>query len=132
MKYRIRTLLLLVSCAAVALWAGAGCSKASKQARHTTRGDEYFQKEQFAKAEIEYLSALRLAPKDPVLARKIATLYYEQGRSATALRAWTFVGQLQPNDPEVHTRLANLFLGAHHYGEARQEILSVVTNQSAP
>jgi tetratricopeptide (TPR) repeat protein len=132
MKYRIRTLLLLVSCVAFALLPGAGCSKASKQARHTARGDEYFQKEQFAKAEIEYLSALRLAPKDPILARKIATLYYEQGRSISALRAWSFVRLLQPNDPEVHSRLAHIYMGVHDFGHARQEILSVVTNQSAP
>src|SRR5215207_9002149 len=101
MKDQIRTLLLSAIYGAVLLLlGGAGCSPAAKQARHTARGDEYLQKEQFAKAEIEYLSALRLAPKDPALTRKIATVYYEQGSSITALRAWSIVRQLQPDDVE--------------------------------
>src|SRR5436190_3989290 len=130
MKNRIRTILLLVSCVAIAWLPGAGCTRANKQARHTARGDEYLKKEEFAKAEIEYLSALRLSPQDPVLTRKIGTLYYEQGRSFTALRAWLIVQRLQPNDPEVHSRLANIYMGAHDFTHARQEILSVVTNQA--
>lgn len=106
-----------------------GCSREAKLSKHVARGDDYFQKDEFSKAEIEYLNALRLSPKDASITRKLATLYYEQGRSVSAMRALLFVRQSHPNDVDLRFKTANLLLSLRDYTGARKEALFVATNQ---
>lgn len=108
---------------------GLGCSKTAKQARHTARADEYGKKQQYAKAEVEYLNALRYSPNDTNLAKKLAYVLCEQGRNFSAVSLLNNLKQIAPNDIEVRSKLAENLYHLLSFPLARQESLFVVTNQ---
>ncbi len=119
---------LLLIC--LALLFISGCSKQARQSRYAARGDEYFRKERFAEAELEYLNALRYAPKDTALLRKLGNVFYQQGRIASALQAFQMVKQSQPEDIESAARIADLFYTFRDYRKSREEALGVLKRQS--
>src|SRR5688500_1641868 len=111
-------LLLLLAASGAFL---VGCSKGAKQARHRARADHYFQQQEYAKAEVEYLNALRLAPKDPVVIRQLGFLFFEQSRMRLAAQALGEAKKLDPENADVRFRLATLLLQAGDVTNARSE-----------
>lgn len=107
-----------------------GCSREARKARHAKKGDGYYQKQEYSKAELEYLSALQNGPRDADLVRKIAFVYDAQGRVGPAIRALSMAKELRPNDVDVSFRLANVLFGLRDYAQARTNALFVARNQS--
>src|ERR1041384_549928 len=113
----------------VAATLSSGCSREARKERHAKRGDAYFEKQEYSKAEVEYMIALKNAPRDPDLVRKIGSVYQEQGRAMPAARALTMAKELRTNDVEVRFRLANIWFGLRDYSQARAEALFVASHQ---
>ena len=107
--------------ATAVMLAAAGCSRDARLARHRERADSYFQKQEYAKAEVEYLNALRLAPRDVGLMRQLAFIYFEQGRSAMAYQALQQLKQANPEDADVRFRLGALMVQDRDFTNARVE-----------
>ncbi len=106
-----------------------GCSKAAKQARHRTRADRYFQQQEYAKAEVEYMNALRLAPKDPAILRQLGFLFFEQSRMRLAFQALSDAKLRDPQNADVRFRLATLFVQGGEVTNARTEARFVLSQQ---
>ncbi len=106
-----------------------GCSKEAKAKRHRARADSYFQKQEYSKAEVEYMNALRLAPKDPAVMRQLGILYYEQARMHRAVGALSESKKLDPQDADVRFRLGMLFLQFGDVTNARTEARFVLAQQ---
>ena len=97
---------------------GAGCSRESRKARHLERANRYYAAMQYDKAEIEYLSALRLDARDPVAVRRLGIIYHDQGRSPQAFMFLRKAQELDPNDLEVRLKLGLSYLAARGFEEA--------------
>src|ERR1041385_170692 len=74
-----RLFLVLVSLLLV-----SGCSKQAKKERHLKQADQYFDAKDFKKAEIEYLNVLRVDRTNAWVVKRLATIYYDQGRMQQA------------------------------------------------
>ena len=73
--HRIASLLLTLLLLAVV---GAGCSREARKSRHLKRAEKYYQAEQYAPAEIEYLNVLKLEPVNPVAIRRLGLIYHSE------------------------------------------------------
>src|SRR3989337_3927800 len=80
-----------------------GCSSSPEElrARHTKRGDEYFQKEMYKEAVIEYKNAVKAAPKDSSLRLKLAKAALEAKNINTAYEELTNAVGLDPANFEA-------------------------------
>ncbi len=126
MKNRIKQTLALVLTAG--LLAGlTGCSQESKRKRHVERGESYFQKNDFAKAEIEFLGAAKLSPTaDPVVVRRLGMIYHAQGRTFEAYQVLTRAKELMPDDLEMRYLLGTVMVPLHRLQPAREEALFIL------
>src|SRR5271155_3895628 len=103
-----RKLLALALC----LVLSAGCTKASKVQRILQAADADFQAQKYDKAEDEYVSVFRLAPRNPVALRQLGFIYFEQGR-AGALILLKMANKEDKKNAQVQLKLAQL------YGESK-------------
>lgn len=118
-------------------WAGllfllvlvGGCSKASRAARHFERAEAYLQADERAKAEIEYLNALRLQPDAPRPVERLGRLYFEQGRFPRALAFLLRTRELDTNHLEARLRAAQILSALGQNQEARAEAEWVLDRQ---
>lgn len=121
---------------ALVIAVSTGCSAKSKRDRHLQRADNYFDANQYSKAEIEYLNALRYDPAHAHTFARLGTIYYEQGRHS---RAYPFLGrasELNTNDLSLRLKLGHLYCATGKAAEARNEasfiLERVPTNAEAP
>jgi tetratricopeptide (TPR) repeat protein len=114
----------------------AGCSKHAKSVRHLRRGDSYYTAGQYPRAEIEYLSALRLAPTNSHAIGRLGTIYFEEGRPARAYAFLVKAVELRPEDVGLRVKLATFYLSSGKAKEAREQanlVLDITpTNSEAP
>ncbi len=113
-----------------------GCSAKLRMARHQRLGDKYFAAEEFPKAEVEYLIALRLDNTNPHAITRLADIYFQQGRFRRAYAFGLKASQLSTNDVELRVKMATLYLTAHKQKEAHDEAEWILakspTNSVAP
>jgi len=114
---------------ALAVAAGAGCSKQARLGRHLARGNRDFQKEQYDKAEIEYLLVLRAAPQNPAANRQLGLLCYTEGRLPQASFFLHKAAELEPANLDVRLKLGLIYLSAHRPKEAREAAALVLQKQ---
>ncbi len=119
MKLNIKITVLLLMVAAIA-FLGAGCTKQAKKERHLSKANQYFQAGELAKAEIEYLSAMRLGGPDPLAITRLGQIYYERGDLP---RAFAFLNkslEYDTNNVDVHVKVGTIMLTGRKVKEARE------------
>ena len=82
-----------------------GCSKQARFERHLKRAESYFAAKEFKKAEVEYLNALRLQSTNGIAFKKLATIYYEQGKAGQALLYFQGVCALDKDDNDARVKM---------------------------
>ena len=103
-----------------------GCSAEAKASRHLSRADKYFKGGEFEKAKIEYANVLQADPKNVVAFRQLGLIWAEQGAPLRALPYLFKSRELEPNNPEVRTKIA-LALGAlRQIADSRKEALAAL------
>jgi len=125
MRHLIRTVLLTL---VLALAAGltAGCSKAAKRQRHMGRAQNYLAAGDYDRAEIEFRNALKYGFTNLVALEQLGRIYLEQGRNLQALGTLRWVRDVAPTNHAARLLLAQAFLGAGAFKEARQEAMSLL------
>jgi tetratricopeptide (TPR) repeat protein len=126
MKRMLKHALLLVLAAGVG--AGlTGCTAEAKRKRHLSRAEAYFQKNDFKKAEIEYLNVGRLSKTpDPLVVKRLGTIYHAQGRSFEAYQVLAKAKEMNQEDLESRYLLGTVLTTLQRPGAAREEALFVL------
>ena len=117
---QIHLLSILVIAVAMAI-AGAGCSSKAKKDVHLQRADRWFNAGELDKAEIEYLNALQVDPRNPVAIGRLGVIYFDEGRFQKAAPYLYRGSQLEPNNLELHLKLAQIYLAVGMLKQARGE-----------
>ena len=107
----------------------AGCSQSSKISRHLSRADKYYQAEQYTKAQIEYLNALRLDPTNAVAIRQLGFLFYQMGEIPQAYTFLKTAADMDTNNMDVRLKLGMTFLTVRKLKEARAESIVILSRQ---
>src|SRR4030066_1024426 len=99
-----------------------GCSSSPEELRasHTIRGDEYFRKEMYKEAVIEYKNAVKAAPKDSSLRMKLAKAALEARNINTAYEELQKAVELAPAHFEALGKLGGVYVVAGRTEEASQ------------
>ena len=74
---------MTIACIGVALL--GGCSAEARKNRALKRGDEFAAKNQYDRAEIEYINALRDDSQNAHAMASLGVIYLEQGRLVSGL-----------------------------------------------
>src|ERR1051326_406061 len=104
----------------------SGCSKQARKERHLKQADQYFEAKDFKKAEIEYLNVFRGDRTNAWVVKRLATIYYDQGRMQQALPFLLGARELDKDNAEVRIQLAQLMLSARQYQDVRKEVIYVL------
>lgn len=88
-----------------------GCTAQAKKERHLKKAEAFYQKGDYAKAEIEYLNARRFEFTNALAASRLAMIYARQGDNQIALQAIGFALALSPTNTELQLRQGMLFQG---------------------
>src|SRR5437867_2221906 len=128
MQNKSRSLCVL-SVALLIAMAGTSCSREAKKNRHLERANRYFQAEQYEKAEIEYLNALRFDRQNPVAGARLGMICFEQGRLPAAYSLLRKAEQSQPDNLEVRLKLGLTYFNLTGLKEARDEAIYILQKQ---
>lgn len=109
--------------------AGAGCSRQARQARHLERADRYYAQQDHARAEIEYLNALRAGATNVEVFERLAEMLFTRGDLNRAAPFLLQTERLAPDNVTNRLRLASLYLLARQLDQARQQALAVLERQ---
>jgi tetratricopeptide (TPR) repeat protein len=107
----------------------AACSQEAKTARASKRANEYFQKQRYDEAKIEYANVLRLDPNNAEAIRNLGAIWMEQGAPFRALPYLLRTSKDNPSDLETRVRIAAAFLAMDGRGEAANVAAAVLREQ---
>jgi tetratricopeptide (TPR) repeat protein len=112
----------------VVLLLAVGCARSpeAKKARFLARGDQYFKKEQYREAIIEYRNALRIDIANARATQQLAFAHYELGEFGQSARFLLKAQELAPDQLEVRLKLGTLYLLGQRFKEARDEATYVL------
>src|SRR5262245_39088498 len=90
----------------------AGCARSpeAKKARFLDRGDNYFKKEQYREAIIEYRNVLQIDPNQPRAIAQLGLAHYHLGELGQAFRYLLRARELTPDDLEMRQKLGAIYL----------------------
>ncbi|MBI2689292.1 MAG: tetratricopeptide repeat protein [Acidobacteria bacterium] len=108
MTRRISTLLLIV----LALFAAA-CSPEAKKKKALDGGNKYFDKGQYRQARLMYLNAIKVDPRFGEAYYKLALTNLRLGAHAEAMGNLQRTIELQPENLDAHSKLADIYLTAY-------------------
>jgi tetratricopeptide (TPR) repeat protein len=108
---------------------GAGCSKQARAHKHLGQADRYFQAEDYGRAEIEYLNALRLEPTNRQALVNLGLVYCRQGVLPKAAHLLHKAQSQDTNDVEAQLYLGQTLEGLGDAASARREALAILTRQ---
>jgi tetratricopeptide (TPR) repeat protein len=89
---------------------GGGCSKASRIKRLLNAADRDYQAQHYDAAVAGYEAVRHLSYLDPVAIRQLGLIYDEEGRLPEAFMFLAKAYELEPNNPAVQLKLAQLYL----------------------
>src|SRR5689334_12882985 len=95
---------------AILLLGATGCSKQAKAKRHLGRADNYFAAGDYEKAEIEYISVLRLQATNQPALRGLAQIYFEDEMLQNAGGLLGLLKKANTNDIDARSKLARVLL----------------------
>lgn len=127
--------LLVVLALALATGAFSGCSKHSQYRRAMSSANADFAAGRYDRAEIGYMKARQYAPMDPAAIRQLGLIYSYEGRTRLALGYLLKSVELEPTRSDVRLKLAQSWVDARQWQNARQQVLWVLgtdpTNEAA-
>jgi tetratricopeptide (TPR) repeat protein len=109
----------------------AGCSREARKARLLQSAERDFKSGEYDKAKIEYMSLLRLDPRNALAVQQLGVIWLEAG---APLRAGPFLlrtRELAADNIDNRTKLARAFLSVGQIGEARKEATSILEQSPA-
>lgn len=107
----------------------SGCTRQARKNRHLGRGDRYYQAAQLEKAELEYLTVIRLDPQDPTAMLRLGLIYFQEGRLISSYALLRKAEQARPDDLDVRVKLGLTYYNLAGLKEARDEALYVLQRQ---
>jgi tetratricopeptide (TPR) repeat protein len=119
------TLLLAVAVAV----AGTGCTRQARVHRALSLAERDFQAGNYDRAEVEYLSALRLSRTNPVAWAHLGIIYQAQGQVNKAYVYLKKALELRPDNLTVQLKLARLYLETGSVKEGREGLLKVLAKE---
>ena len=119
----IRTVFIIT----LLVFAGAGCTKEARKARHLGRAKSDFESGAYDKAKVEYLNVLRLGGQtDPAVFARLGEIWFEEGAPLKAGGFLVKARELAPNDLENRLRLARVYKAMGNFAQAKKEILFIL------
>jgi tetratricopeptide (TPR) repeat protein len=100
--------------------AGVGCSRARKS-YFLDQANRWFASGQFDKAEIEYLNVVRVDPRNAQAVGRLGVIYFDEGRFQKAAPYLYKGAELDTNNPDLHLKLAQIYLALGMSKEAHGE-----------
>ena len=126
MRPPLRSAVLTVVAACLAIALMGGCTPAARRARTLERADRYFKAGDYDKARTEYLNVLRFDGTNRTAIRQLGIIWFEQGAPLRALPFLSTARDLDPNDLNIWTKLASARLLLGGAEEARKEALAIL------
>lgn len=108
------------------LMVNSGCSRQARISRYLARAGRDFQLEQFDRAEIEYLTVLKLAPRQSTALGKLGIIYETQGKLLPALVYLRKAVEIDPANMETMLRLGLLDSRIRNAKDARLAAIKVI------
>jgi tetratricopeptide (TPR) repeat protein len=105
---------------------GTACTKQAKFSRHLSRAEDFYQKHEYERAEIEYLNCLYLDGMKVEPVARLGELYFDQGAITRAIPFLKRAKEVSPDNLGVRVRLGLLMLTSGNREEARKEALFVL------
>src|ERR1700678_254919 len=102
----------------------SSCSRdpnARKQ-KYYRSGQSYFEKGQYAEAEIEFVNAIKIDPNYAEAHLRLAESYLKFQRADGAVQEFACTVQLQSQNYEARIELANLLILGHDFQEAQEQV----------
>jgi tetratricopeptide (TPR) repeat protein len=109
----------------------SGCSKAKKAESKLSSAKEYFAKDDYAAAEIEFKNVLETKPGDPEAIKGLGMISLRQGAMLDAARILIATKQKLPQDDEVGTALAQALFELGFIGDSRKELIEVLDRSAS-
>ena len=124
----LRSAILTVVAACLAIALMGGCTPAARRARTLERADRYVKAGDYDKARTEYLNVLRLDRTNRTAIKQLGIIWLEEGAPLRALPFLSAARDLDPNDLNIRTKLASvrLMLGGAEQEQARKEALAIL------
>ena len=117
-------LTVLLACLGIALL--GGCSAEARKNRALKRGDEFVAKNQYDRAEIEYINVLGDDGQNAHAMASLGVIYLEQGRLSRAFPLLKRASELDPNDLRARTKLASVYLAIGNPAAALAEATALL------
>src|SRR4029077_15550402 len=98
----------------------AGCTAASRKARHIERAEQFFKAGEYDKAKIEYLNVIKIDQNDANAYARMGAMWIDEG---APLRAGAFLIkalELAPNDIGSRLNLIRVYIGVGRISDARK------------
>ncbi|HRP03834.1 MAG TPA: tetratricopeptide repeat protein [Opitutaceae bacterium] len=121
---RGRMLALTIACLGIALL--GGCSAEARRNRALKRGDEFVAKNQYDRAEIEYINALRDDAQNAHAMASLGVIYMEQGRLSRAYPLLKRASEIDPNDLRARAKLASVYMAVGNPSAALAEATAIL------
>jgi tetratricopeptide (TPR) repeat protein len=124
MLLRERAILLVV----IGLMMVAGCARSPEvqKVRHLERGEQYFGREQYREAIIEYRNVLRIEQTNVRALRQLGIAHYHLGELGQGFRYLLKSRELTPDDLDVRLKLGTIYLLSSRRDETRGEAAYVL------
>ena len=122
----LRSAILTVVAACLAIALMGGCTPAARRARTLERADRYFKAGDYDKARTEYLNVLRLDRTNRTAIKQLGIIWLEEGAPLRALPFLSTARDLDPNDLNIRTKLASARLLLGGAEQARKEALAIL------
>jgi len=103
-----------------------GCGSSQTARQHADRGDAYLTAGQPDAAVLEYKNAVKQAPNDSDLYRRLGDAYVAAGKTEDAYRAYTHAIDVDPSEIRAHIEAGRLLLGARLYDQAQLRAEQVI------
>ena len=104
----------------------AGCSPEAKKSSLFKRAENYFNSGEYNKAKIEYLTLLRLDPRNATVFERLGTIWFEQGAPLRAAPFFLKVRELTPKNLNNRIQLTRVFLTLGDVSDARKEATAIL------
>lgn len=93
-----------------------------RKQKYFQSGQNYFEKGQYAEAEIEFSNALKIDPNYAEAHHRLAESYLKLQKADVAVEELALTVQLQPQNYEARLELVNLLILGHDLQEAQEQV----------
>ena len=117
---------LLLLTVVLAITNGCARSPEAKKTRHLERGNQYFAKEQYRDAMLEYRNALRIDPKNAEATRQLGLAHFHAGELVQSFARLVRAKEMEPGNPAVRLKLGTILALAEQPARAAEEAAFVL------